>query len=275
MSVETEQSVTLEESTVEIPPPHRSLEDKVNDILQGKDQPAPEVAPETVPPAEPEELAEKPPLDLKTLAEWLKVDPSELYGLKFKTASGAELTVSEIKDRVQSLSEIENQRDETRKLRAELEADRIRYEREQAALLAAIPKEHVSRELLDTWQKQQTEHLSREREAMLRTIPEWVDSAVVTADRARMVELISEYGFTGSDLENVTDHRLLRLVRDFAKASAKAKAEAKPPPVKVAAAPKKALAASAAMQFGRIKAAVTKGQMSQKAAVDAILSGKV
>lgn len=223
------------------------------------------------PEAKPEKAA---PLTWKAIAERLGVDQSELYGLKVKTGDGSELSVEQLKDAHKASAEVERLRGEVTKGRAELEADRIRNERNLSELLGSIRPDRVDPELRATWQKQQQEYLSRERESMLRTIPEWVDSAVIASDRAQMLDAISPYGFTTADLENVTDHRLLRLVRDFAKAQAKAKAEAKPPPVKVAAAPSRAQPQTQAQQFGRVKSAVTRGQLSPQAAVEKLLRTK-
>lgn len=270
MSASSEMTATLSESAVETPPAHVSKTDQVAELLRGTQAP-PVPSPETDP--APESLpAEK--LDLKTVAERLQVEPAKLYqDLMVPIADGEELSVSELKDRYRSAKELDRLREEHTRARGEYEADRLRSERELQAILAAIPRESISPALAEEWQKQQREYLGREREALLRAIPDWTDAAVLTADRGEIEGYLKEYGFSRADLDNVTDHRLLRLLRDAAKGRAKAKAEDKPPPAKVAVAPRKLGAGSEAQRFGQLKAAVTKGQMTRTEAVARILKG--
>lgn len=54
-----------------------------------------------------------------------------------------------------------------------------------------------------------------EAEMLVAKIPEWIDSDVALAEKRRMAETaITAYGFTPEDLGNVTDHRLLLVLRD-------------------------------------------------------------
>lgn len=69
---------------------------------------------------------------------------------------------------------------------------------------------------------------TKQREAGLleKAIPEWADKTTRTTEFASMVECGSErYGFTPEEIAQVTDHRLLLLLRDAAKGAA---LEAKP-----------------------------------------------
>lgn len=85
---------------------------------------------------------------------------------------------------------------------------------EAAQLLEAITAEESQRTL------------EREAGLLQQAIPEWADETVRQADYAKMMQAASDrYGFTQEEIAQVTDHRLLILLRDAAKG---AELEAKP-----------------------------------------------
>ena len=267
MSVDTELSDDGLTQTVEIPAEHRPLEDQVNDILREAVAPPPE-AQETEPPPATPEPAEK--LGIKAVAERLGIDPGELYNALTVNLGDEELTVGQLKDRVKPLKELEADRAALLQQRGELEADRMAARREIAALQSGDRA---------AYERGRSEYLSREREAMLRAIPEWADPAIVTADRKRIGDLVKEFGFPEGVLDLVEDHRLFKLLKGYERDRAelqqfrKAKAEAEKPKPKVAARPVQASPRTDAQRFGQIKAAVTKGQISREAAVASLLKG--
>lgn len=68
--------------------------------------------------------------------------------------------------------------------------------------------------------------LEREAGLLQQAIPEWADETVRQADYARMMQAASDrYGFSQEEIAQVTDHRLLILLRDAAKG---AELDAKP-----------------------------------------------
>lgn len=59
-----------------------------------------------------------------------------------------------------------------------------------------------------------TEHLEQEKVKLLKAIPSWEKPEVAKAEKAAMADYaLSEYGFTADDLNNVSDHRVLVLLR--------------------------------------------------------------
>lgn len=272
MSVDSGTQTLEEGTTAGAEPFTTSVGDQVSKILEEGWNPRPKDEPGKAPPDSAEQPG-KAPLDWKAIAERLQVDQSELYSLKVKTGDGQDVSIEDLKAGHKAQAEIDRLRGEVTKARGELEADRIRNQREIGEWLQTLKPEHRSPELQALMEKQKGEYLSREREAMLRTIPEWADTAVLAADRKAMLDTLSEYGATEADLENVTDHRLLRIFRDFTQLKQKAKAAETPPPVKVAVAPKKAQGQTEAQKLGHLKAAVTNRQMTQGEAVERILRG--
>ena len=262
--------------TLETAAPHRSLEEDVADILREASAP-PAAAPETEHQAE-----QKPPekVTVKAVAERLGVDPSEVYAtLKVALADGEELSISELKDRVKPQAEIETLKQNLTKARGEWEADQIRQTRELQAILNAIPQQAVSPQLLELHQSQRAERLSREREALLRAIPEWADTGVITAERKQLSDYLAETGWPEGTVDQIEDHRLFVTLRAAAKDRAELKklradkAKADQPKPKVGVKPQPGKPATEAQRFGQMKAAVTRGQMGKVEAVAKILSG--
>lgn len=262
-------NVELAEATAEVPAPHVSLRDQAAEILFGKGSPKQETAAEESP-AEPAPPAEK--WDLVTVAEKLQVDPSKLYEhLKVPLRDGAELTVSELKDAWKSKADLDGIEANLTKERATWQADQLRNQRELEQILSAIDPNQIRPELMAAWEARQKDYLSREKEATLRTIPEWSDARKEQADRAAILEAIKPYGFTSADLEHAVDHRLFRMLRDLVATKAElASLKTKPAP-KVAAAPKAGKPQTEAQQFGRLKAAVTTGRKSPNTAARELL----
>lgn len=271
----TEASIASEVSApdahvVEIPPAHRSKEQQVADILAGQSAPD-EEAPETEPAAD--APAAETPLTLAALAEKLGTDAAKLYDLEIPLADGATLKLGELKDAHKAAKALEADRSKVNEERAQSQADRIRDERQLNELLASISPDAISPELHQAWQRQQSEQLSREHEALLRRMPEWSDRTVVQRDMAAMVEVGKSYGLSETELGTIRDHRVLALLRDHAKLkAATSKAPAAPAP-KAGIRPRVSQAPSKAQEVGRIKAAVASRQISPVTGVERILKG--
>lgn len=61
----------------------------------------------------------------------------------------------------------------------------------------------------------QAEHLKAEHSQMIAANPAWSDSAKMKSDLSDMRDFVkSDYGFSNDDLEAVTDHRLISLIKD-------------------------------------------------------------
>jgi len=76
-------------------------------------------------------------------------------------------------------------------------------------------------QLLEAITAEETQRvLHREAGLLQKAIPEWADETVRQADHAKMVKSASDrYGFTPEEIAQVTDHRLLLLLRDAARVS--------------------------------------------------------
>lgn len=263
--------------SAEAPPlVHTSKADQVNELLAGAvDPPADESAeaPETG--AEDQPAAETP-ADLAALAARLGVDVAKLYETQVPI-DGADgpVTLGQLKDAFKSAQALEAEQSRVTKARAEWQADQLRTQREVDLLLAALDPKAVKPELVRAVQQQQAERLSREQEALLRTVPEWSDPRTVQTDIATMQAHLQPYGLTAADLDQVLDHRWLRYVRDQARIGEKLTAKPAPPPVKPAQGPRRGPRGDTpALEYGRLQQAVQTKSIRPVDAVAQLLKGR-
>lgn len=255
-------------------PEYRSKQDQVRALLDeafSQAPPTPSQAPETA--AETDPGAEMPG-DLAALAERLGMAPDALYSVKLPMPDGREaVTIGQLKDAYRDAEAIERQREAVIQQRGEWHADQLRAQRELDQLLAAIPQDAVRPELRAAVEQVNRERISRETEALLRAVPEWSDPDAVRADLAAITAFVQPYGITAQDLHAVTDHRLLRLLRDQVRLAKKLQTTPAPPPVQRGQAPRKAATGdSPALQAGRLRQQVQTGRMRPADAVAALLT---
>jgi hypothetical protein len=280
----TDQQTTIpssNDSTVQAQAPetvHARGAQTVEEILAEAfkaDAAQPPQSPETV--ATPEPGAETQPatMDLAALAERLGVEPESLYEVQFPMPDGAEpVSLGQLKDAWREGKGLEAKQTELTRARAEWQADQIRQQREIDQLLSAIDPAAIRPEQAQAVQRVNAERLSREREALLRTVPEWSDPVAVQADVLAITAHLQPYGITAADVDAITDHRLLRYFREQAR-QAKAKevqaGKAKLAQPKVA--PRRAPQPGAGADTKTLRAAVQSGRMSTTDAVAKILEG--
>jgi hypothetical protein len=256
---------------------HAAGQQTVEEILQAaftaEAQPAPQ-SPEMV--ATPDPGAETQPvaMDLAALAEKLGVEPDSLYDVTLPMPDGAEpVTLGQLKDAFREGQALEVKQTELTKARAEWQADQIRQQREIDQLLAAMDPAAIKPEAAQAIQRVNAERLSREREAILRAVPEWSDPAAVKADILGITAHLQPYGITAADLDAVTDHRLLRYFRDQAKQAAKLQTQPGKPKPKPVIAPRRAPPAQAGADVKALRSAVDAGKLRPVDAVAKILEG--
>jgi hypothetical protein len=229
------------------------------------------------------QAAEKPPeappaekWDVKRVAEKLGTDPAKLYAdLTVGFDDGTEITLGALKDGYRPAAELEKARG---KLLEEMESSKrevVQTQQEFAALLQLLGPQNLNQELLAEVNRRTEKQKADEAERLLKAVPEWKDPIARAADWVDIRKAGQAVGYTDAEMRlaeaGYADHRLIALLRQVAKGP---KVEQAKPPAKVAVAPKAPKPMSAAQQFGRVKAAVTSGRMSQVAAVESILRGK-
>ena len=167
-------------------------------------------------PAPPEPLA--PGTKPKTLAEaaqLLGVEVGDLYALHVPMRDGDEtLTLGQMKDHAGNAAAIDGLTAELDDRRATFENEMIRARQELQEVIGLLPA--VPQALVERAQQTHIEHLDRERVALLAVKPEWRDDATFRAAQSDILEAVADYGFSRADLDLVVDHRLTKMLHDFA-----------------------------------------------------------
>jgi hypothetical protein len=260
-------ALPLEAATVEEPPPHRSAEDQVSQLLrEAASQPEPTAEKQTPDaPPEPEKA-----WDLKSVAEKLGTDPARLYAdLRVGFEDGTELTLGALKDAYRPAAELEKARG---KLLEDMESSKrevVQTQQEFSALLQLLGPQNLNQELLAEVNRRTEKQKADEAERLLKAIPEWKDPIARAADKAG-----AAVGYTDAELRlaeaGYADHRLIALLRQVTRGP---KPEVAKPEAKKGMAPQKAKSPSAAPSVRDLKAAVRRKDMTSAEAVTSILKG--
>lgn len=132
------------------------------------------------------------------------------YAQEIPLANGEKLTLGELKDHYQAS--------------AQREVEMI--ERENKVMAQRQDLENMSQylnlppEVKQAIAQQQLEHLQAQHGLMLAAIPEWKDQAAFEKGRMAIFDLGKEYGV---DLTRATDHKVVKMLHDFARLKAQIK----------------------------------------------------
>lgn len=195
----------------------RTAEEKVADLLSGKEpekaSPTPEASgdAETGAEAQPEQEAEQ--------AEAEAEQPGAVdYKQEIPLSDGTKVTLGELKDHYQAhaanLAALIDRENQVMQRHSELQ--------EMAQYLQLPP------EVKQQIEAQQRDYLQAQHGLMIGAIPEWKDAAAFEKGRTAIFDLGKEYGV---DLSKVTDHKVVKMLHDFARlkgAIRTAKASVKP-----------------------------------------------
>ena len=155
------------------------------------------------------------PTTLAELAESAGITLDELYQLNVTLADGGgEMPLSKLKDNVTEGVRVEEMRETLTNDRSEFENEMIRARQELQEVVGLLPD--LPPEFLAKAKQQHINHLDEERTAMLQIKPEWADPAKFQAAQDFMLTAVSDYGFNRADLNMISDHRLTKLLHDFA-----------------------------------------------------------
>jgi len=146
----------------------------------------------------------------------LEVEVPMPYGME-------KMTVGAMKDAVSEMH--------LRQERMDKQSNEVMVERSELGNIVQQLEPYLTPEVLDTIKQRRQAVLARENQRMLEVIPEWEDNTVFQTDRKVMQSLAGEYGFSEREFKTVSDHRLVKLLRDYSNLRSrveKARTEAKP-----------------------------------------------
>lgn len=141
--------------------------------------------------------------------------PEDFYAIKVPMPNGAEaLTIGELKDRVGEVVDLETREAQFDQRRIASEGELLRSQAEMRELMALVPKDKLTPEVLEKVRKKHEATMKKERAATLEHIPEWQDDKRRLEDIEGMIEMLSDYGFDETFITTVVDHRAMKFMRD-------------------------------------------------------------
>jgi len=125
-------------------------------------------------------------------------------------------TIQELKDDATAYRKGQAQLAEFTDEKTEFANEKLRNMQELQAVVAAIPKEHISEQLKQQLGAYQAAHQEQQERILLQAIPSWADQAVKAKDAQTMVALAAQYGLPAAALDAMTEAGWLKLVYDYA-----------------------------------------------------------
>jgi hypothetical protein len=201
------------ESGTNIDPASNDLTKQALDILMGKSADAS---------GDGDEEPKKPdgkkgtPKTFTEAAERLGIKPEEFYKLTVAMGGDEEesFTVGALKDAMKERTDFKLEQLRFGEHKAEQEGELMRSRNELSELLSLLPKEAIKPEVINKIREKHETALKLERERTMNVIPEWKDEGKRTADIAGMREHLSKAGFPANYLNNVSDHKTMRYIRE-------------------------------------------------------------
>lgn len=242
----------------------RTAEQKVADLLSGKEPEKAPPVPEAGGDAETgAEATAEPEAEQAAGEEEEKPDGVD-YKQSVPLSDGTKITLGELKDHYQA-----HAANLTALIERENQVMAKHSELQELAQYLNLPPE-----LREQISQQQRAHLQAQHGLMIGAIPEWKDAAAFEKGRAAIFDLGKEYGV---DLGMVTDHKVVKMLHDFARLRSAIKtAKANVKPVKaqdVRSAPGKVPGGNPDLQSAIQTAKRTGNHNDQVAAVDLLLRG--
>lgn len=188
------------------------LSDVFNDLFNSDAPDGVETDSEEAAPAADEEPG---PVTVKELAQKLDLDPADLYNeLEIPLGDDESITLGEYKDRVKELRNLDGERGQVTELRNEYEKSLLQTRTELSAILQVIPPE-MRDQVLEVAKERSSTYTQEQSQAVLESIPAWKDADKLAEDRAGLVNMGAEYGFSEQEITYTQDARTLRMLHDY------------------------------------------------------------
>ena len=170
---------------------------------------------------------------IKELAEALEISPKKLYDMEVATGDGETVSIGALKD-AWSERATASRESEHRKLELDKRESALAREQQLFGQMALEVRQtgRMTPETQKRAEQAQQMQQARQREMMLRVIPELADSAKLDGFREQVVKGLAEYGYGPHEL-NMSDHRMIWFIRDALRNKARlAKLDSWTPPAK-------------------------------------------
>ncbi len=154
----------------------------------------------------------------KEMADKLGMSKKELYGVEINLGNDSIVSLGDLKDAFKDYESIKDGQEKFEATKTH-EQNEMMIARRQMDQLVQLGQQtgNLTPQIIDQLDKIHGDNVTRERNALLTTLPEWRDSNVRQTDYHEMGQLLGQYGFTQTELEGVVDHRLIKFVHDMTK----------------------------------------------------------
>lgn len=156
------------------------------------------------------------PVNIAALAEHLGVDASDVYELEVPLGDDMDpVSLGELKDAFKEYGPVKEARQANQKQRDDYERMVLATRHELNQVMHLIP-ENIRGAILQEARDRNQHWQNEQEQTVLEAIPDWADADKRATDRAAIVELGADYGFSESEMTFTQDARTLRLLRDMA-----------------------------------------------------------
>lgn len=150
-------------------------------------------------------------------AERLGIKPEDFYKLEVSIEEDGEaqpFTLSALKDAHKERQNFQLEQLEWGENKATQEGELLRSRNEIVELLSMLPKEAIKPEVINKIRQKHDASIKLENERTLNVIPEWKNEQRRTDEMGAMREHLTKAGFPTNYLNNVSDHRTMRYIRE-------------------------------------------------------------
>jgi hypothetical protein len=146
------------------------------------------------------------------IAKQLKVDKSKLYDIKLRLKDDAgEVTIGQLKDAFQEGRELDIERIDWGNEKVKQEQELAEARKEIEVLASLLPKDKLNKETMESARKVVKAQMDRQRNDLLKRVPEWQDEEVRKTDIENINEHLKGYGLS---FAQISDSRIAHYIRN-------------------------------------------------------------
>lgn len=152
---------------------------------------------------------------VKDLAKKLETTPAKLYeSLSVPLSDGTTMTLSELKDLA-----VKGKTIDTHSERRDKDYNEIMIQRKEVSDVAQMlhSEGKLTEETINKLRERENNRITSEMEKLVRTLPDWENQSIRAKEIKQISQFTAQYGLSPLELDAlVTDHRLMKLIRDVA-----------------------------------------------------------
>ncbi len=163
---------------------------------------------------DPAEAPEPELVDFDSLSETLKLPKEDVYKIPIPLGDERDpIPLGKLKDQYVEAERFKERQQEMTEQLADQQNDLMAKRREVDSLMQALGPQ-LDNQTRDYINQQSQESIARERKQVIQSIPEWSDAKTVAADLEAITDFAGGYGYSATEINNIVDHRLFKMLRD-------------------------------------------------------------